>query len=219
MTGYRRDAFVLALAVGVVGMTFGVLAESSGIPLVKSTAMSLFVLTGASQFAAVSVVRDGGSGYAAVASALILAARNALYGSILGRYFNRGPAYRAFAALFVIDETTGMATAQADEDDALSAFWWTAALLTAFWVGGTAVGALIGERIGDPNRWGLDAAFPASFVALLAPHVRTRPAQVAALGGGLIALAALPWTKPGIPLLLAALAVVPALVRQRKQSS
>ena len=77
--------FVLAAAVGIVGVTFGVLADAAGLSLAQVVVMSALVFTGASQFAAVSVVDTGGSGIAAVGPALLLAARNALYGPVVAR--------------------------------------------------------------------------------------------------------------------------------------
>ena len=75
---------------------------------------------------------------------------------------------------------------------------------------------VVGGLLDDPGALGLDAAFPAAFVALLVPHVRDAPSRVAALGGGAIALVAVPITAVGVPMLLAALAVpVGLLVRRR----
>ncbi|MEZ5165311.1 MAG: hypothetical protein R2695_02045 [Acidimicrobiales bacterium] len=78
------------------------------------------------------------------------------------------------------------------------------------WNIGSVGGALLGAVIGDPATWGLDAAFPAAFVALLAPHLRRRPGRIAAVLGAALAIAAVPITPAGVPLLVAALAVVPA---------
>ncbi|MEC9448902.1 MAG: branched-chain amino acid ABC transporter permease, partial [Actinomycetota bacterium] len=80
-----------------------------------------------------------------------------------------------------------------------------------FWNVGTLLGVALGGTFDDPGVLGLDAAFPAAFVALLVPHVRTRPGRTAALGGGAIAVVAVPTTAAGVPMLLAALAVLPGL--------
>ncbi|MEO0495730.1 MAG: AzlC family ABC transporter permease, partial [Actinomycetota bacterium] len=175
---HRREGFVLAAAVGIVGVTFGVLADAAGLSLAQVVVMSALVFTGASQFAAVSVVDTGGSGAAAVGSALLLAARNALYGPVVARILPEAWVPRAGAAQFVIDETAAMASVQDSDDDARDAFWFTALWLWSLWNVGSIGGALLGSVIGEPETWGLDAAFPAAFVALLAPHVRARPGQV-----------------------------------------
>jgi len=76
----------------------------------------------------------------------------------------------------------------------------TGALLYTVWVIGTLIGALLGPVLGDPKRLGLDAAFPAGFVALLWPMLSTRHAVRCAIGGLVAALALAPFTPPGIPL-------------------
>ena len=82
---YRRDALIVSIAVGLTGVTFGVFADAAGFDLPRIVVMSALVYTGASQLAAVGVVNDGGTGGAAVGSALLLAARNALYGPVVRR--------------------------------------------------------------------------------------------------------------------------------------
>jgi 4-azaleucine resistance transporter AzlC len=216
---YRRPALVLAAAVGLVAVTFGVLAATAGLSLAKAMAMSALVFTGASQFAAVGVIGSGGSPISAVGGALLLAARNGLYGVRLSSLITGSLPKRALAAHLVIDETTGMATAQFDEEDARGAFWLTGVALFCFWLAGTAVGVYAGELIGDPGVYGLDAAFPASFVALLAPQLRDRPAQVSALFGAVIAVVCVPLTPVGVPILASAAAVVPGLFVARRSGS
>ena len=218
METHRREGLLLAVAVGVVAVTFGVLADAAGLSLLKVIAMSALVFTGASQFAAVSVIGSGGSGAAAVASAMLLAARNSLYGPVVGRFLPKQPLGRAIGAHLVIDETTAMASIQPDDETAADAFWWTGIWLWSLWNVGSVLGVLLGSVIGDPQTWGLDAAFPAAFVALLAPHVATSPGRVAAFLGAAFALATVPLAPAGVPLLVAALAVGPAaLVKFRAE--
>ena len=211
MAPHRREGLLLSIAVGVVGVTFGVLADAAGLGLLQIIVMSSLVFTGASQFAAVSVIDGGGSGAAAVGSAMLLAARNALYGAVVGRLFPSGRATRALGAHLTIDETTAMASVQTDDTTAADAFWWTGAWLWSLWNLGSIGGVLLGAVIGEPETWGLDAAFPAAFVALLAPHVRSAPGRVAALLGAGLAIATVPIAPAGVPLLVAVLAVGPAL--------
>jgi len=206
---------LLAAAVGLIGITFGVLASTAGLSPAKAVAMSILVFTGASQFAAVSVIDSGGSPASAVGSALLLAARNGLYGIRLAPLITGRFPKRALAAHLVIDETTGMATAQDNADDARGAFWLTGVAQFCLWVTGTAIGVAAGEAVGDPRVYGLDAAFPASFVALLAPQVKERPAQVTAVIGASIALVLVPLTPAGVPLLASAAAVGPGLLVKR----
>lgn len=212
MPPHRRDGFLLAAACFLIGITFGVFADSAGLSLGKASALSLLTFTGASQFAAVSVVAGGGTTIAAVGGAVLIGARNSLYGPVIGPLLRGGRFRRALGAHFVVDETTAVASAQEGADGARDAFWFTGLWLFGFWSLGTVVGVILGGALEDPGAWGLDAVFPAAMVALLMPHVRTRPGRVTALVGGMIALVAVPTTPVGLPLLLAALAVGPGLV-------
>lgn len=215
---YWRDCLVVSLAVGVIGVTFGVFADAAGFDLAQIVVMSALVFTGASQFAAVGVIDDGGSGGAAVGSALLLAARNALYGPVARRALPSSMPARLASAHFVIDETTAMAAAQDGRRDARGAFWFTAVTLWLCWNGGSIAGARLGAVLGEPETWGLDAAFPAMFVALLAPHVRTAAGRTAAGVAAAVALGAVPVTASGIPILLAVSALIPAVLVQRRRA-
>lgn len=214
---HRSEGLLLAIAVGVVGVTFGVLADAAGLGLAQVIMMSALVFSGASQFAAVSVIDGGGSSGAAIGSALLLGARNALYGPVVSRLLGRRPLEAVVGPHMVIDETTAMASVQTDDATARDAFWWTGLWLWSLWNLGSIGGALLGAVIGEPTTWGLDAAFPAAFVALLAPHLRTAPGRVAAVGGGALAIAAVPLTPAGVPLLVASLAVLPAVALRRRR--
>ncbi len=200
-------SLTLAIAVGVFGVSFGVGAVAAGATVAQTCAMSLLVFTGASQFSAVSVVAAGGSVPAAMGGAMVLAARNTAYGLTLSPLLPGPLRVRLVAAQLTIDETTAMATAQTDPAAQRTAFWVTGVSLYSFWNLGTAVGALTGSVI-DPLDWGLDAAFPAAFVAMLVPHLRTPRGRLAALLGGLICLVLTPFTPVGVPILAASLAVL-----------
>lgn len=212
---YLRPAVALGAAVGVFGMTFGVLSGAAGIGVPETVAMSLFTFTGASQFAVVSVISSGGSVTAALGSALLLAARNGAYGLALAPTLGGGLGRRLVASQLVIDESTAMAVGQPDPEYAEGAFWATGLSVFVFWNLGTVIGALGGQVIGDPAALGLDIAFPAGFLALLVPLLRGRGGRVAAGAGALIAAAALPFTPPGVPILLAAFGILPGLVHAR----
>jgi 4-azaleucine resistance transporter AzlC len=211
-----RDALAIGLAVGVFGVTFGVLAVATGLTVAQACAMSLLVFTGGSQFAAVGVIDAGGSPASAVGSALLLAARNGMYGVALSRTIRVRGVRRLVASHLVIDESTAMATAQADPETAERAFWLTGTSVFVCWNLGTLLGALGGDAIGDPATFGLDAAFPAGFLALMAPSLRRRDGRAAAVAGGLIALVTIPLVPAGVPILLAAFGVVPGFLVGRR---
>jgi 4-azaleucine resistance transporter AzlC len=204
-------SIVLGVAVGVFGVAFGVLASTSGLSVAQACAMSLLVFTGASQFLAVQVTAGGGTPAAAVAGALLLAARNGVYGMAMARVVQGSLPRRLLAAHFVLDESTAMASAQETPDDRRRAFWATGVAVFVAWNAGTLVGAVAGRGIGDPGALGLDAAFPAGFVALLLPHLRTRPGRWAAGLGAAVAVALVPVTPAGVPILAASAATLVGL--------
>ncbi len=207
---YVRDAVILGAAVGFFGVAFGVLAVTSGLTIAQTMAMSMLVFTGASQFIAVSVVGAGGSAAAALASALLLAARNAFYGISVSRMVppGTGVAQRMAAAQLTIDESTALALAQPRASDRWGAFLAGGLSVYVFWNLGTLAGAVGGDAIGDPGVLGLDAAFPAGFIALMMPALRHRSGLLAAVAGAGICAALIPFTRPGLPVLAAALGAV-----------
>ncbi|MFN2524410.1 MAG: AzlC family ABC transporter permease [Mycobacteriales bacterium] len=207
-----RDAVGIGIAVGAYGLSFGAVATTAGLSVAQACATSLLLFTGASQFALVGVLGAGGSAIAGVLSALLLGSRNTLYAVRLADLLQiRGPR-RLLAAQLTLDESTAMATATPGHP--ALAFWATGASVYVLWNLGTLLGAVGAARLGDPATFGLDAAIPAAFLALLAPRLRERTGLLVAVAGGLLALAAVPVSRPGVPVLVAALAVVPLLVRR-----
>jgi 4-azaleucine resistance transporter AzlC len=200
-------SLTLALAVGVFAVSFGVGAVSAGASVAQTCAMSLLVFTGASQFSAVSVIGSGGSTASALSGALLLAARNGVYGLTMARRLNGPIGQRLVAAQLTTDESTAMSAAQADPEAQRAAFWITGLSLYVFWNVGTLLGALAGSAI-DPKTFGLDAAFPAAYVAMVWPLLRDRRGRLAAACGAVICLALIPFVPIGIPILCASLAVL-----------
>jgi 4-azaleucine resistance transporter AzlC len=202
----------IALAVGVFGFSFGVGAVSAGASVVQACAISLLVFTGASQFSAVSVIGAGGSTASALGGALLLAARNGVYGLTMARRLPGSLGRRLVAAQLTIDESTAMSAAQADPESQRAAFWITGISLYVFWNVGTLLGALAGTAI-DPRTFGLDAAFPAAYVAMLWPLLRDGRGRLAAVCGAMICVSLIPFVPVGIPILCAALAVLVGVPR------
>jgi len=197
----------LGVAVGAFGFTFGVGAVSGGCSLAQACAISLLVFSGATQFSAVTVIAAGGSAASAVSGALVLAARNGVYGLTMSRRLTGSLGRRLVAAQLTIDESTAMSSAQTEADEQRIAFWITGITIYIFWNLGTLLGALTGSAI-DPKKYGLDAAFPAAFVAMLWPLLRDRRARLVAACGALICLLLIPVAPIGIPVLAASLAIL-----------
>lgn len=214
---YVATALAVAFTTGIYGISFGALAVAAGLSVAKACALSLLMFTGGSQFAVIAVVAVGGSAATAAGNAILLGARNVAYGFVDAPLLHRlRPIARVAAAHLVIDETTAVAAAQEDEQDRLGAFLVTGIALFACWNGGTLLGAVAGDWIGDPSRFGLDAMFPAAFLALLAPQLRQPGAPGAAIVGASIALALVPFTPVGVPVLAACLGLVAAVPAWRK---
>jgi predicted branched-subunit amino acid permease len=145
----------------------------------------------------------------------MLAMRNAAYGLSLAPILAGPLRRRALHAQLVIDESTAMARAEDDERAARHAFLATGVSVWIFWNLGTLLGALLGGGIGDPRTFGLDAMFPAAFLALVAPQLRRSGAPVAAVAGAVIAVALIPFTPAGVPVIAALAGVVPGVLVAR----
>jgi 4-azaleucine resistance transporter AzlC len=210
-----RDAAGIGIACGLYGVSFGVLAVAAGLSPVQACVMSMLTFTGASQFAFIGVIAAGGGALAALGPAVILALRNAAYGLSLAPILPRRLTERAPLAHLVIDESTAMARAQSQPDAARRAFVVTGVSVWLCWNAGTLVGALLGGGLGNPRTLGLDAMFPAAFLALLAPQLRRPGASQAAIAGAVLALALVPFAPAGVPVIAALIGLVPGVLVAR----
>src|SRR4051794_26267240 len=209
--GLKRDGISIGVATGIYAISFGVLSVAAGFSVAQTCVMSLIAFTGASQFTYVSVLGAGGGPLAGLPPALLLAGRNTIYAPSLRDGVRGTPARRAPGAHLVIDESTAMAHAQDDMRDKRRAFLLTAGAIFVCWNAGTLGGALAGGALADPKALGLDAMFPAVFLALLVPQVRDRRALGAALLGAGIAVVLVPAAPAGVPVIASVLACVPFL--------
>jgi 4-azaleucine resistance transporter AzlC len=213
----RRGAVTavpLAIAVGLFGVSFGVLSVTSGgIGAAPAVVMSAITFAGSAQFAAASVVSAGGGSLTAIVAALLLNARYLPIGVSVARFLPGGPFRRFLAAQLVVDESWAIAAQGSGRFDP-HRLMGAGVILWLAWVAGTIIGVVGGEALGDPAALGLDAAFPALFLALLVMQLDSRRAVTAALLGGGIALALVPFTPPGVPIIAAAAAALIGLVRR-----
>jgi 4-azaleucine resistance transporter AzlC len=210
-----RAILPLSPAVVLFGASFGVLARSAGFDPVASIVMSATTFAGSAQFAVVSVLGAGGTALAAIAAAVLLNARYGPMGLAAAKSFRGGPIRRLFEAQLLVDES--WALSQDDGRFDLRRMLGAGLVLYAGWVGGTALGVAAGSSIGDPATLGLDAAFPALFLALLVPLVRSRRALAATLAGGGIALLLTPVTPAGLPVIAATSGVLFGLLPERSE--
>ncbi|TQM69986.1 putative branched-subunit amino acid permease [Actinomadura hallensis] len=215
-----RDGLGVGIAVGVSGLAFGAAAVTAGLTVAQACVLSLLAFTGASQFALAGVIGGGGSLLPGALGAILLGGRNALYGMRLARTLNVRGLRRLVTAQVVIDETTAVATAQRDPAAARAGFYTTAISLYLCWNLTTLLGAAGAARLGDPEAVGLDVLGPAVFLALLWPRLTAgrREVRVAA-AAAVIALATTPLLPPGVPVMLAAVAALPALIGKKEKTA
>jgi len=212
-----RTSLAVGVATGGYGLSFGALGTAAGLTVAQTCALSVLVFTGGSQFALVGAVSGGASAMSGAASAVLLGSRNALYGARLAPLLRLRGAPRLLGAQLVIDESTAVALSgeQHGERAGRLGFWATGLAVFVLWNLATLVGALAGTVIGDPRDLGLDAAVPAAFLALLAPRLRERPARLTGAAAALLAVAVVPVVPVGVPVLVAALVPVAAVLARR----
>jgi predicted branched-subunit amino acid permease len=205
-----REALGVVLATSAYGVSFGALAVAAGLDVWQACVLSLLMFTGGSQFAFVGVFAAGGLAAlpSAVASAALLGVRNIAYGMRMSPIIGGGAARRAAAAHFTIDESTAVAISQSDPRLRQVGFWVTGIGIFLGWNATTLIGALVGDVLGDPKTWGLDAAAAAAFLALLWPRLKQRQAIAVGVAAAVVAATLTPFIMPGLPVLIAALVAI-----------
>lgn len=200
--GGVRKSLPLCVAVGVFGVSFGVLAESAGFGKLAPIVMSLTTFTGASQFATISILGAGGGLGAAVLAAVLLAMRYLPIGISVAPELRGNAVTRFVQSQLVIDESWAVANRGDGTVDRATLAGAGIALYVS-WQLGTLVGVFGGDLVGDPMSLGLDAAFPALFLALLLPQLRNRRTRASAIIGAAVALSLVPFVRPGVPVIVA----------------
>ena len=203
-----------ALATLVLGVSFGVLARSVGWGPVAAIGSSVLICSGSAQFAVAAVLGSGGGMPAAVIAAVLLNARFGPMGVAVAPYLKGGPLRRALEGQAVIDASWALASRGGGRFDREFMIGASVPQVLA-WFGGTAVGALGGDFVGDPERLGLDVIFPAFFLVLLVDELRSgRSAVAVALIAGALALLLVPVAPPGVPVIAACVAALLGLRRK-----
>ena len=204
-----------ALAGGVVALSFGVLARQAGFSALGAIVMSAIVFAGSAQFAAIAIIASGGGVAAAIGAAALMNSRFLPMGVALAPSLRGRALARAAQGQTVVDASWAMANRGEGRFDRHFLFG-ASAVQYVTWMIGTTVGAVAGTGLGDPRALGLDAIFPAFFLALLLPELRDPRSRGVALGGALIALALVPLAPPGVPVLAASAAALVGLRRPRR---
>lgn len=205
-----RDIGLVAVADGLVGVSFGAIAVSAGQPAWVPLAMSPTVFAGGAQFAAVGIAAGGGGLAAAVAAGLVLNARLLPFGFAVDDVLDVRWPGKLLGSHLIVDESVAFAVAQCDPARRRAAYLACGVLLFLTWNLGTVLGVLAGRAVSDTGALGLDAASPMVLLALVLPALREPRARRAALLGAGIAVAATPFLPGGLPVLLALLGLVAA---------
>jgi branched chain amino acid efflux pump len=200
-----RAVAPIAVAAFAFALSFGVLARTAGMGWLAPLVMSATTFAGSAQFAVASILHDAGSAAAAMLAAVMLNARYVPIGISVASSFEGSAPKRLVQSQLVVDESWAVALNRRGGFD-VRVLLGAGGLLYVAWNAGTAVGLLLGNAIGDAEKLGLDAAFPALFLALLTPQLTSRRKLAAALLGGTIALVLIPFTPAGVPIVAAAAA-------------
>ncbi|WP_394942073.1 AzlC family ABC transporter permease [uncultured Ilumatobacter sp.] len=207
----RRQAASIVAAVAPFGIVFGASAARAGLTFLEAIGFSALIFGGSSQFAAAEILGDGGSIASAAIAGLLLNVRSLAFGVIMAPALTGVLWQRAAMSQLMIDESTAVGTSTTDL--ALRRYGYLCAGIGVFvvWNITTVLGHLVVSDAGDLiNDFGLDAAGPAAFLALLWPRLQQRPQLRTALAGAAIALVLVPIAPPGVPILAAITAVLAA---------
>jgi 4-azaleucine resistance transporter AzlC len=213
-----RDSLGVGVATGLYGVSFGAVAVGSGLSVAQTCVLSLLMFTGASQFALVGVLAGGGSPASGAATALLLGTRNTLYGLRLAPLLAWTGVRRLGAAQLLIDESSAMSVTRETTARARTGFLVTGVSVFVLWNAFTLVGAVVGDALGDPRTYGLDAAVGGAFLALLWPRLSEPRNRVVAVLAVAVAVGAVPVTAAGVPVLAAGGVAVLAGVLLKERS-
>jgi 4-azaleucine resistance transporter AzlC len=210
-----RDSLPFAAAGFVVAMSFGISAHSAGVPALAAIAMSAFVYAGSAQFAAVAILGQGGSVVAAVLAATLMNARYIAMGLAIGPSLKGGRARRALEGQSVVDASWALANRGDGVFDRHTLFGSSAAQYVT-WLSGTVAGVAAGGLLPDPEALGIDAVFPAFFLALLVGELRDAEAGAVAIGGAIVAVVLGLLAPAGVGILAASAVALVGAVRRRR---
>lgn len=182
----------VALALVPLGLAFGASAMGSGLSTLEALGMSVFVLSGAAQLAALPLVSAGASVAVVVLTVLVINLRFVLYSASLAPHFkNLSAGWKALLSYLIIDQAFAEAIVRFDrgeiQEHAKRWYFLGVALpIVAVWLACTVGGVYLGSWV--PEGWSLDFVLPLIFIALAVPAVKDRTTGAAALSAGVTAL-------------------------------
>jgi len=185
------DALGMVVSASAFGLVYGLAARQGGLSIVEMLAMSVFVLAGAAQFAAIGLITQGVPWLAILLLTALLNARHLLYSAALAPWLaGRRRLQRAAMAHVLTDEAFGLALplfqriGRAD----VPGYWLAASLIVLPWMAMNVVGYVGGQGIPDPARLGLDVVFPAAMAGIAVGLVTGRRELTAAVVGAAVAV-------------------------------
>ncbi len=196
----------------LLSLSFAVLARQAGFSVGQAIATSVIVFAGSAQFAMLSVVTVGGGISAALTAGSLMNARFLAMGIALAPSLPGGPMKRAAQGQAVVDSSWALANRGDGTFDRWLLFGTTVPQYLT-WTLGSVVGAIFGNALGDTHRLGLDAIYPVFFLSLLIAELRDASSRWVAVGGGLLALAPVPISPPGVHLLCASAVTLIGVLR------
>jgi 4-azaleucine resistance transporter AzlC len=193
-------------------MSFTVLARDSGFSVSQVIVTAMLCFAGAAQFAALTVLSAGGTAVAAIIAGTLMNGRYLAMGIAVAPSLPGGAGRRAIQGQAVVDSSWALANRGDGTFDRWLLFGTTLPQYIA-WVLGASAGAWGGDVLGDADRLGLDSVLPTFVVCILMAELRNRRAMLAAVCGAIIAVALVPLTPPGVPVMAASLAALTGLRR------
>jgi 4-azaleucine resistance transporter AzlC len=209
-----RDAAAIAAAMIAVGASFGAIAIAYGLPAWVPFLMSTVVFAGSAQFLAVGLIAAGNP-VAAVLAGLLLNARHLPFGLAVSKSVGTRRLDRLIGSHLMTDEVVAFTLREKDPSRRRRTYWLIGITLFTSWNAGTALGVWLGGATGDPNAFGLDAAFPAGVIALIMPSLHDRNTRLVALAGAALAVLLTPVLPAGLPVLCALLGLFVLFVPRR----
>lgn len=202
-----KAIFLVCLADGLVGISYGSLAVAGGFPLWVPLTLSLLVLAGASEFLFIAIVGGGGSPFAAAAAGLLVNARHLPFGITVKDLVGQKP-LSWLGCHIMNDESVVFGISQPTPEKRKTAYWLCGVGIALFWPVSVIAGAFIGQFIPDIKALGLDSVFPAILLALIFPALKNRRTLIPATTGALISVAAVPFVPAGMPVLFSLLGLL-----------
>lgn len=209
-----RNIVLVCASVLIMGISYGLAANTAGVPLWANLLLAVLVLAGSSEFLFVAALGAGVPPMLAAATSALVNTRHLVFGFTLAKILGTG-GRRWIAAHLINDEAVALAIAESTPQRRRLLYWVTGLGILLVWPLGALLGGLLGGVVPDPRVLGIDAVLPAVLVAVALPALKDRPAiAIATLGTGL-AIIFTPFVPAGVAPILALATVPLAMIRKR----